>query len=111
MLTILKPTKINISNIIDIDGGDFHSLLINSEQNVFSFGSNEYKQLGHNKYTDIPNVIDDLTNIIQISAGNTHSIVLTSEKKVIVFGNNYVLIKNNHRIINVEYIYYMIHQI
>ena len=40
-------TKIDLTNIISVSSHDYHTLCVDSNGNVFSFGRNEYGQLGH----------------------------------------------------------------
>ncbi len=62
-----------------------------AEGNVFSFGSNEYGQLGHGDTTDrhTPIEIPDLSNAIAVATGRNHSLVVLEDGAVYSFGYNY----------------------
>ena len=45
------PILLNISNIVDVACGDEHSLLLDSEGQVYSFGYGYFGQLGHENLT------------------------------------------------------------
>lgn len=79
--TSLQPgivKELSKEKIIDIAVGDFHFLALNDKGKVYSWGINDFGQLGdetlYNKYT--PAVIEDLEKVKFISAdGNTSSCV------------------------------------
>ncbi len=82
--------------IISLESGLFHSILLTSRGRVLTWGDNQYGQLG-NQTLDaklIPTEIteffnlDDEETIIQISAGAVHSAALSSENRMFVWGNN-----------------------
>ena len=80
----------NVNNIIQIAAGSAHSLALTSNGHVYSFGNNQYGQLGleNNINYDIPTLINNLNNIIFISAGSYHSLALDSSGRVYAFGYN-----------------------
>lgn len=82
---------IDLDNIIQISAGKFHSLLLDKFGRVYSFGDNEFGQLGSDKIIkrNIPVLIPELTDIIRISAGGHHSLVLNNLGQVYFFGTNY----------------------
>jgi alpha-tubulin suppressor-like RCC1 family protein len=72
--------------------GVFHSLVLDNTGNVYSFGQNNYGQLGLGHETDVSlaQPIPDISNIKAISAGCHHSLVLDNDGNVYSFGlNNY----------------------
>jgi len=73
-----------------ISCGWYHSLVLDSEGRVFSFGDNEKGQLGlgDNENKNNPQVIPNVQNITQISCRGYHSLVLDSEGRVFSFGYN-----------------------
>jgi alpha-tubulin suppressor-like RCC1 family protein len=82
----------NLTNIVQVSAGFYHSLFIKSNGTVLSCGRNDNGQLGDNTITQrlSPVLITSLTNIIQVSAGYLHSIFLKSDGTVLSCGlNNY----------------------
>jgi len=87
----LIPKKIdNLSNIIDITAGVYHSLALKSDKTVYAWGNNEYGQLGSNTSINQnePVVVSSLTGIKSIAAGNSHSIALNEDGYVYEWGLN-----------------------
>ncbi|KAJ5071671.1 claret isoform a [Anaeramoeba ignava] len=101
---IQKLTKIqNIpkGNIIDIQCGDSHSIMLiededeNPKRKLYSCGHHLNNGLGKNgdtyEFTEIESSLfenDDDDNILDFSVGNTHNLILTSKGKLIGFGSN-----------------------
>ncbi len=88
----LSPSLVSVKNIVAISAGGKHSLALNKDGQVYSFGHNDAGQLGrgvmdYDQEND-PELIPLLDNIIAISAGDRHSLTLTSDGKVYSFGNN-----------------------
>jgi alpha-tubulin suppressor-like RCC1 family protein len=75
-----------------VSAGHRHSLILNSQGWVFSFGNNLSGQLGIEEYQDgsVPALIDlpDKEEIVAIAAGERHSLVLNSQGQVFSFGAN-----------------------
>src|SRR5205085_1974865 len=68
----LRPKAIpNLNNIIQVATGWNHSLVLSSDGKVYSFGENQFGNLGlgDNVNKNIPTLIQTLNNISQISAG------------------------------------------
>ena len=94
------PTQItaNITNktITQVSAGGHHSLLLDSEGNVYAFGSNYNGKTGFlwslaNLDTKVPTLITSNVfnkTITQVSAGEQHSLLLDSEGNVYAFGSN-----------------------
>jgi alpha-tubulin suppressor-like RCC1 family protein len=87
-----SPTLIETSGlgkVVTISTKDEHSLLLNSEGQVFGFGYNEMGQLGlgHEENISTPTLIN-LPNIIAISTGRTHSLFLNAQGQVFGCGGN-----------------------
>jgi len=81
----------NIQNITQISCGGIHSLVLDSEGRIFSFGNNKYGQLGlgdNKQINNTPQMIPSIQNITQISCGGYHSLVLDSEGRIFSFGRN-----------------------
>ena len=73
--------------------GRLHSMVIDEEENIWSFGSNEHGQLGlaNDSYTySTPQLIDYFTkmDIIEIACGCCHSIVIDVDGQLWAFGCN-----------------------
>ncbi len=71
-----------------ISAGGYHSLILNSDGQIYAFGSNDNGQLGLVDTIDIntPTLIPSLINIISISSGGHYSIALTMDGKLCAFG-------------------------
>ncbi|CAF0849731.1 unnamed protein product [Didymodactylos carnosus] len=88
--------------IVQIVTGPLHSVLLTEQKNVYSFGCNDEKALGHTANddddsddedkayfgrVDFSKVITDKNEqIIQVAAGDSHTIVLTNLGKVYGWG-------------------------
>jgi alpha-tubulin suppressor-like RCC1 family protein len=74
--------------------GKAHSLFLNSQGRVFSFGSNENGQLGLGDYADafVPSlsevILDSSIIIVKVVAGGESSLILSSKGQVFGFGDN-----------------------
>jgi len=77
-----KPTQIQDIKAKQIACGDTHSMIIDTNNQVWSFGNNEYGQLGtyDNDDINIPTQIHIPSGINskQIACGDMHSIILTN---------------------------------
>ena len=94
--------SINNEKFIQVSAGYFHSLILDSSGNVYSFGNNADGRTGLNSVdgsTIIPTKITTINNgtaqqsinnekFIQVSAGYFHSLILDSSGNVYSFGNN-----------------------
>jgi alpha-tubulin suppressor-like RCC1 family protein len=87
-------TTPGLGYIISVSAGGRHSLILNSQGQVFSFGSNINGELGLGEMggRDIPTLITNpkIGRIIAISAGYNHSLLLNSRGQVFAFGSNEV---------------------
>lgn len=83
---------LNHLNIIDMSCGFFHTLLLTSDGDVYSFGSNKHGETGNgreNSYQLIPFRIDYLNEKFKaISCGLFHSMVLTTSGRAFSCGLN-----------------------
>ncbi|KAJ5075238.1 claret isoform a [Anaeramoeba ignava] len=86
--------------IIDIQCGNFHSIMLIENQNenpkrkLYSCGDYRYNGLGKNEktyeFTEIKSSLFENDNIIlEISVGYNHTLILTMKGKLIGFGGNY----------------------
>ena len=78
------------SNIVQFFCGYSHSLFLDSEGNVFSFGYNKFGQLGlaHNTNQNILNQIPNIPSIQKISCVYNSSYLIDFEGNLWSFGNN-----------------------
>ncbi|KAJ5076961.1 hypothetical protein M0811_00281 [Anaeramoeba ignava] len=100
-MKIQKLTKIqNIpkGKIIDIQSGNFHSIMLieyqNPKRKLYSCGYYRYNGLGKDEdtyeFTEIKSsLFENDDNILEFSVGNYHTLILTSNSKLIGFGDNY----------------------
>lgn len=91
---LIVPTRLtSLKNIEAIDCGYGHTICLDNEGRVFSFGSNLYGQLGIGKnynsvpYTHLPQLID-ISPVKQISCGGKFSICLSLKNELYSFGDN-----------------------
>jgi alpha-tubulin suppressor-like RCC1 family protein len=88
------PTHINKSgfeNIVMVSAGYQHSLALQSNGTVWTWGNNDYGQLGNNSSNTslTPVALTSLPdNIIAVSAGNNFSLALTSDGYIWAWGDN-----------------------
>ncbi|KAJ5067722.1 claret isoform a [Anaeramoeba ignava] len=98
---IPKLTKIqNIpkGKIIDIQSGNFHSLMLiedenenqNTKRKLYSCGDSQFNGLNKDTYefTEIKSSLFENDNILDFSIGCFHTLILTSNSKLIGFGYN-----------------------
>ena len=79
-----------MANIIQVAAGSDFSLALDSSGNVYSWGKNNFGQLGIGTTMDTnsPVMINALSDIIEIVAGSEHVLALDSNGDVWAFGNN-----------------------
>src|SRR5437870_13441059 len=85
------PTLINtIHNVIAISVGGVHSMIVNNDGQIYTFGYNFYGQLGlgDNTNRNIQTLIPNIPNIIAITAGRFHSMILNERDQIYTFGHN-----------------------
>jgi len=79
------------SNIKQLYGGDFHTMLLTDENKVYACGENSYGQLGLgdnneiNTFTRIPNTP---SNVTQLCCSFNHTLLLTDDDTVYACGDN-----------------------
>ncbi|CRK91253.1 CLUMA_CG004933, isoform A [Clunio marinus] len=88
----LPPSKVSIpssSPVVQISCGLHHTILMTLAGEVFTFGSNQYGQLGTGDLqpVQVPVLVKIPGIATQISAGSNHSVVLSSKGTVYTFGN------------------------
>ena len=86
-ITGRKSSKISSAAV-----GELHSLLLNSDGNVYSFGAGDRGQLGHGdgELRQLPTMVKPLADftIVKIVAGGWHSFVKTNTSQLYSFGDN-----------------------
>ena len=86
-----KLQKVNLlSDIIRIDCGKMHSMCIDSNNNLFIFGSNFCNQLGlgDTQSRRLPIQHPSLSNIIDVSSRGHTTFVKNLDNEIFGFGNN-----------------------
>ncbi|ESN95343.1 hypothetical protein HELRODRAFT_114744 [Helobdella robusta] len=84
-IKFLSNKKIN-----EISSNFFHSLILTEDGTVYSCGSNDYDQLGHDKPRRRPEFIDALETktIANVRSGLHHSVALTNQGQIYTWGSN-----------------------
>ncbi len=62
------------SNRTTFDAGSAHTLVIKTDNSLWSFGANYYGQLGNGTRTDSNRPTQIMTDVISVSAGVLHSL-------------------------------------
>ena len=86
------PVQVDgISNVIAIAGGYWHTVALESDGTVWTWGNNTYGQLGDGTNTDrnTPVQVDGISNVIAIACGYWHTIALKSRRNGLGMGNNF----------------------
>ncbi|MCX6377947.1 MAG: hypothetical protein NT023_00490 [Armatimonadetes bacterium] len=80
----------NLTDVLQVSGGTFHSLALKSDGTVWAWGLNDNGRLGDGTATgrNTPVQISNLTGMAQVSAGNRHSLALKSDGTVWAWGGN-----------------------
>nr|XP_014095758.1 probable E3 ubiquitin-protein ligase HERC4 [Bactrocera oleae] len=78
------------SSVVSIGCGLKHTLFLTEDGKVYSSGSNDYGQLGHQQMTKRPQLISDLGNtvITDLSCGARHSLALSEWGQLYSWGHN-----------------------
>ena len=88
---VLIPTQIpNLVRITSVSAGGGHSLALQDDGSVWSWGNNLSGQLGigNTISASVPQKIPELANVIAISAAYGHSLALKQDGSVWAWGNN-----------------------
>ena len=80
-----------LENIVAISAGNYHSIALDKDGNVYTWGYNGYGQLGLGNTTNtvLPVKVDDVEGIIKIEAGNYTSYVIDNNNHLWSTGYNY----------------------
>jgi len=86
---VKNPVRLHLPRVRSVAAGGYHSLVVTSTNEVFSFGSNIHGQLGLGgiKGKRIPTKIPSI-RAKEVSAGTFHSLLIDLEGSVWVFGSN-----------------------
>ncbi|XP_013767854.1 E3 ISG15--protein ligase HERC5-like [Pundamilia nyererei] len=89
------PTPVhylNMKKTVSISCGKDHTAALTKDGAVFTFGSGQYGQLGHNSLQNEqrPRLVAELwgAKVTKVACGSYHTLVLTGSKKVYSFGCN-----------------------
>jgi len=85
------PERIDtLNDIKSISAGNCHGIALDNSGIVWSFGSNQFGQLGvgNSKDRAEPSKIEGVQDIVQISSGHSHNLLLDSSGRVWSFGSN-----------------------
>lgn len=76
----------------EISYGREHTLAIDTNGDVYSWGNNDSGQLGHRNYKqgEFPAKVDVLKNIIQVEAGANFSLALDIDGSIWAFGSSFI---------------------
>lgn len=88
----LKPMQLNgMTDFIEVAGNDGHFLALRRDGTVWSWGNNEYGQLGYKtdkKFSSVPQQVVGLNNIISVATGAKYSLALDKQGTVYISGIN-----------------------
>ncbi|TMS05920.1 putative E3 ubiquitin-protein ligase HERC4 [Larimichthys crocea] len=87
------PTSVlclNTKKSVHVSCGENHTAVLTKDGVVFTFGSGQHGQLGHNSFRDElrPRLVAELwgAKVIKIACGRRHTLVLTDSKRLYSFG-------------------------
>jgi len=88
---VLVPIKISgLSNIKDIQAGEYHSIFLLNDGTVWASGANSIGQLGNSSTnsSNVPIKIENLNNVSQIICGGYYSFAIKNDGTVWAWGYN-----------------------
>lgn len=85
---VLKVVSLDKQNIIKVSCGANHSACISETGDLYTFGGNEYGQLGNGDMepTGVPTWIKSIPQITKVSCGDFHTIALAQNGQVYSWG-------------------------
>ncbi|GLE10036.1 hypothetical protein PINS_up022010 [Pythium insidiosum] len=88
---VASPLSDNLQ-VVSLACGYYHTAVVTADGTVWTFGRNEYGQLGlgHKRHVAVPTPVDTLrrVRIIQVACGCYHTLTLSDDGKVYPFGRN-----------------------
>ncbi|XP_006867837.1 PREDICTED: E3 ISG15--protein ligase HERC5 [Chrysochloris asiatica] len=86
--------------LVQISAGEAHSMALSMSGNIYSWGKNDFGQLGlgHTDKTDSPSLVEELDNqeVEFLTCGGSHTALLTKNGQVFTFGaGNYGQLGHN----------------
>lgn len=81
----LEPTRV-FEDVIDIAAGDNYTLVLTKDNQLYGCGSNEYGQLGLDKYTNYPKMTLIAEDVISMDAGRHLSAYITDNDELYLLG-------------------------
>jgi alpha-tubulin suppressor-like RCC1 family protein len=80
----------NLNGVVQVAAGWSWSMALRFDGTVWTWGLNDYGQLGNGSTNDSPSPIQvpGVSSITQVSAGNGHALALTSDGKVLSWGTS-----------------------
>lgn len=91
-LSSYVPVEIygGLTNVSRVSCGGFHTAVLLTDGNVYTFGWNAYGQLGDGTFTDsnIPVHITEISNARDVQCGYNHTMVILNDNTIRTFGGN-----------------------
>jgi alpha-tubulin suppressor-like RCC1 family protein len=88
-----RITKLRFMKVLDIACGYNHSIAVTDIGKCYSWGNNEFGQLGHgnnmNAFEPFQVIFPSNTAIIKATCGTNHSLFLSSDRKIFACGLNH----------------------
>ncbi|AAQ99117.1 unknown [Neodiprion lecontei nucleopolyhedrovirus] len=81
-------------NIVEICGGDNHTLFLTKDGNILSCGSPDYGVLGVTTQNVLINHIDTIKNVTHISSGDRQSFCIDDTGKIFKISLSIILHRN-----------------
>jgi hypothetical protein len=78
--------------VTQITAGDFHAIALKQDGTVWTWGANDFGQLGTGTTTpsSVPVKVSGLSSVAEVAAGGDHTLAVTSDGKVWEWGARYV---------------------
>lgn len=90
---ILNPQKV-MDNVVSVAAGQYYTMAIKENGELWSFGWNQYGQLGHNAnimtYTPNPTPTKVMEDVASVSTSSYSTLVVKKNGELWSFGNNYI---------------------
>ena len=93
--TVDQPAPVPVpapwaAGVVAIDAGDLHSVALDGDQTVWTWGSNDLGQLGNGSGGDglTPAVVGGLDEVVAVAAGGWHTLALKGDGTVWAWGLN-----------------------